>query len=888
MAASGETRQERAVALSELTPHLVCPLCGGYYVDATAIVECLHTFCRSCILRHLETSSYCPALTCDVMIHRTKGAISLRPDATLQSIVYKTVPGLHRDEMQRRQLFYADKPDADAELAPSSKGCYEEGAGRYYAPDDTIDVRIQYASHNPEELVPVRYFRCPAGLPLSTLKKLLFQKYGFSDSLQMELIHGRKVLPADIKLLDVAYIINWSRKSALKLLFRISKPKATTKRKASAPGETSSPVEPPEKKLKSDEQSSILKNDARVNLTPSQDGKTDKQSEITKNNNAKSSDSPVAQSSTTRVSPPSTAVPPSPRVTGQSASTAAKAGERPAKSGERPNTQPRVSPAPASQKTAHQSPAAAVAQSPRAGVLPKMDNSVQKATDSGQKPKTHRPEPSQKTTIVSKGQTNGSNQDVKTNAKIPAVKLNQVAITLGQKIQVPPSSQSNTPGQKPATPRPPGTQLGHSYLACKKAMKLAASAANSKAATVRSVSVGSMTKNEPIDKKVPSANPAPKATNGTLPGTNKTDTSTGASSVTPKPSGVKGVPPSKMETGEASATSKVKPLEKKPSVSKIDCSVQTVPVYRIHSSKQNAVKAGKTNSNVTNTPSSAARKPSSAEDKSAKPPENVSKPAAKPVSQSSGDAKEKAVAKVLVSRPSAGVLDLSTHARETSSVSGISSTKDSKTIFVISGSKRPPCSNKIQSIVESLAQKRMMSSPSSQSQSGSEASASVSQAVSQTSTAVSKAPVVTTSVTFVAPSTVPIRSAAVTPVRPVSSPLHIETASLGLRYGSAVPPLSSLSRPSPSTTTTSSTSSRPVFPVPPLPQRPKSQNVRAIPNPSLLRQRSAEERARDSGKGSPTAGSTAPAMSPPTIRDIHSLTRQLQEAGTSVTITNTS
>ncbi|XP_043233286.1 polycomb group RING finger protein 2-like [Amphibalanus amphitrite] len=159
---------------------------------------------------------------------------------------------------------------------------------------------------------------------------------------------------------------------------------------------------------------------------------------------------------------------------------------------------------------------------------------------------------------------------------------------------------------------------------------------------------------------------------------------------------------------------------------------------------------------------------------------------------------------------------------------------------------------------------------------------------SRTSPAVSKAPVVTTSVTFVTPSTVPVRSAAVTPVRPVSSPLHIETASLGLRYGSAVPPLSSLSRPAPSTTTTSSTSSRPVFPVPPLPQRPKSQNVRAIPNPSLLRQRSAEERARDSGKGSPTAGSTAPAMSPPTIRDIHSLTRQLQEAGTSVTITNTS
>ena len=33
---------ERTVGLKELAPHLVCPLCSGYYVDATAIVECLH------------------------------------------------------------------------------------------------------------------------------------------------------------------------------------------------------------------------------------------------------------------------------------------------------------------------------------------------------------------------------------------------------------------------------------------------------------------------------------------------------------------------------------------------------------------------------------------------------------------------------------------------------------------------------------------------------------------------------------------------------------------------------------------------------------------------------------------------------------------------------
>ena len=29
--------------LSELNPHLICVLCGGYLIDATSIVECLHS-----------------------------------------------------------------------------------------------------------------------------------------------------------------------------------------------------------------------------------------------------------------------------------------------------------------------------------------------------------------------------------------------------------------------------------------------------------------------------------------------------------------------------------------------------------------------------------------------------------------------------------------------------------------------------------------------------------------------------------------------------------------------------------------------------------------------------------------------------------------------------
>ena len=33
----------RSMKLQELNAHIMCVLCGGYLVDATTIVECLHS-----------------------------------------------------------------------------------------------------------------------------------------------------------------------------------------------------------------------------------------------------------------------------------------------------------------------------------------------------------------------------------------------------------------------------------------------------------------------------------------------------------------------------------------------------------------------------------------------------------------------------------------------------------------------------------------------------------------------------------------------------------------------------------------------------------------------------------------------------------------------------
>ncbi|XP_036031536.1 polycomb group RING finger protein 6-like [Onychomys torridus] len=66
----GDNREERLIPLSELNPHISCSVCKGYLIDATTITECLHTFCKSCIIKHFEHSYRCPK--CNIVVHEAK------------------------------------------------------------------------------------------------------------------------------------------------------------------------------------------------------------------------------------------------------------------------------------------------------------------------------------------------------------------------------------------------------------------------------------------------------------------------------------------------------------------------------------------------------------------------------------------------------------------------------------------------------------------------------------------------------------------------------------------------------------------------------------------------------------------------------------------------
>lgn len=65
-----ELQLDRNVLLRDVNDYISCFLCGGYLVEATTIVDCLHTFCKSCLLRRLLLKEHnCPK--CGNLIHHS-------------------------------------------------------------------------------------------------------------------------------------------------------------------------------------------------------------------------------------------------------------------------------------------------------------------------------------------------------------------------------------------------------------------------------------------------------------------------------------------------------------------------------------------------------------------------------------------------------------------------------------------------------------------------------------------------------------------------------------------------------------------------------------------------------------------------------------------------
>ncbi|XP_050036715.1 uncharacterized protein [Dermacentor andersoni] len=223
-----------------LNPCLTCKLCKGYLVDAMTVVKCLHSFCRSCILKHLETGHACPV--CDLRLSKINMENHLIKDDTLQNVVYKAVPGLYQKEMKRRRDFYGSKGSkADqASLSPEQKGELDSSSsGRIiFSPDEAVSLSLEYKPIVDVKTEPEvsaagpssqafkepakRYLNCPAAVTIALLQKFLRMKYSISTRYKVDILYMDDVLWSDYMLMDIAYIYSWKRDMPLRLFYRVS------------------------------------------------------------------------------------------------------------------------------------------------------------------------------------------------------------------------------------------------------------------------------------------------------------------------------------------------------------------------------------------------------------------------------------------------------------------------------------------------------------------------------------------------------------------------------------------------------------------------------------------------------------------------------------------
>uniref|UniRef100_A0A8C6SII1 Polycomb group RING finger protein 1 n=1 Tax=Neogobius melanostomus TaxID=47308 RepID=A0A8C6SII1_9GOBI len=179
--------EEVQLKIKDLNEHIVCYLCAGYFIDATTITECLHTFCKSCIVKYLQTSKYCPM--CNIKIHETQPLLNLKLDRVMQDIVFKLVPGLQESEDKRIKEFYQSR-GLERVIQPAGDDSVPDATGLPYTSFDHSKAHF----YRYDEQVSLCLERLNSSLAGKDKTKLTLQQKFVRCSVRVEVRHLRKVL----------------------------------------------------------------------------------------------------------------------------------------------------------------------------------------------------------------------------------------------------------------------------------------------------------------------------------------------------------------------------------------------------------------------------------------------------------------------------------------------------------------------------------------------------------------------------------------------------------------------------------------------------------------------------------------------------------------------
>jgi len=216
----------RKLKLKSLNCHITCYICKGYLIDATTVTECLHTFCKSCIVKYLEETNTCPR--CEVLIHQSHPLQYICADRTMQDIVYKLVPNLLEEETNRRKLFcmkYSIKLEiqpncSDDQNNPPLVSPSASNSGDFHRSDEQIDLSLQCGSGLKK--IRRRFIRCSSQATVTHLKKYVSQKI-FADLIrfcEVDIFCNDVLMGKDYSMNFISKTVGRNKIPPLELIYR--------------------------------------------------------------------------------------------------------------------------------------------------------------------------------------------------------------------------------------------------------------------------------------------------------------------------------------------------------------------------------------------------------------------------------------------------------------------------------------------------------------------------------------------------------------------------------------------------------------------------------------------------------------------------------------------
>ncbi|XP_075072528.1 polycomb group RING finger protein 5 isoform X2 [Mixophyes fleayi] len=210
---------QRRCFVKEFNPYTTCYICKGYLIKPTTVTECLHTFCKSCIVQHFEESNDCPR--CGIQVHETNPLEMLRPDNTLEEIIYKLVPGLREGEQQRECDFWKRKrPQENGEDGhPHNKRFKDDEEEHddnkdYHRSDPQIAICLDCLRNNGQSGDNIvkglmkRFIRCSTRITVGTIKKFLSLKLKLPSTYELDVLCNGEIMGKD-HTMEFIYMTRW-------------------------------------------------------------------------------------------------------------------------------------------------------------------------------------------------------------------------------------------------------------------------------------------------------------------------------------------------------------------------------------------------------------------------------------------------------------------------------------------------------------------------------------------------------------------------------------------------------------------------------------------------------------------------------------------------------